>query len=155
VALAVEGAPPTVDARAVAGFGFIGLLGTVVAYAAWFAGLRRLPAAAVSLVGLLNPVTGTVVGVTLAGETFGPSRLLGLVLVLGGALLGQPAVIEAVRRRGRVLSPGPPERSVDRGDQPSRSATSVLNRSIASPRCASESPRLTSGSTNSSKPASA
>lgn len=101
VALVVEGTPPHLDGRAVGGFAFLGLLGTVAAYAAWFAGLRRLPAAAVSLVGLLNPVTGTVVGVVLAGEPFGPVRLAGLVLVLGGALLGQPAVIEAVgRRRG-------------------------------------------------------
>jgi probable blue pigment (indigoidine) exporter len=99
VALLVEGAPPALDARAVGGFAFLGLLGTVAAYAAWFAALRRLPAAAVSLVGLLNPVTGTVVGVALAGESFGLTRLAGIVLVLGGALLGQPAVIEAVRRR--------------------------------------------------------
>ncbi|MDH2412883.1 DMT family transporter [Nocardioides sp. CER19] len=105
VALAVEGAPPALDGRAAAGFGFLGLLGTVAAYAAWFAGLRRLPAAAVSLVGLLNPVTGTVVGVALAGESFGIVRAVGIVLVLGGALLGQPAVIEAVRRRRGVPDP--------------------------------------------------
>lgn len=102
VALAVEGAPPALDARAVVGFGFIGLVGTVAAYAAWFAGLRRLPAAAVSLVGLLNPVTGTVIGVGLAGEPFGAVQLAGIVLVLGSALLGQPAVVEAVRRRRAV-----------------------------------------------------
>lgn len=105
VALLVEGAPPALDARAVGGFAFLGLVGTVAAYAGWFAGLRRLPAAAVSLVGLLNPVTGTVVGVALAGEAFGPVRLLGMVLVLGGALLGQPAVIEAVRRRRTAVVP--------------------------------------------------
>lgn len=106
VALLVEGAPPALDARAVGGFAFLGLLGTVAAYAAWFTALRHLPAAAVSLVGLLNPVTGTVVGVLLAGESLGPTRLIGMVLVLGGALLGQPAVIEAVRRR-RTAAPVP------------------------------------------------
>lgn len=104
IALVVEGAPPALDARAVGGFAFLGLFGTVAAYAAWFAGLRRLPAAAVSLVGLLNPVTGTLVGVALAGEAFGATRAAGIVLVLGGALLGQPAVIEAVRRRRTVAT---------------------------------------------------
>lgn len=108
VALLVEGAPPALDAGAIGGFAFLGLLGTVAAYAAWFAALRRLPAAAVSLVGLLNPVTGTVVGVTLAGESFGLMRLIGIVLVLGGALLGQPAVIEAVRRRTAETAPPTP-----------------------------------------------
>jgi len=119
VALAVEGAPPPLDARAIAGFGYLGLISTVAAYAAWFTGLRRLPAAALSLVGLLNPVTGTVVGVALAGESFGASRLAGIVLVLGGALLGQPAVIEAVRRRrgpsatGNPLPAGPQHAMVE------------------------------------------
>jgi probable blue pigment (indigoidine) exporter len=113
VALAVEGAPPALDARAVGGFAFLGLLGTVAAYAAWFAGLRRLPAAAVSLVGLLNPVTGTVVGVALAGESFGTTHAVGIVLVLGGALLGQPAVIEAVRRRRTRPAPARTATPVD------------------------------------------
>jgi probable blue pigment (indigoidine) exporter len=115
VALAVEGAPPALDARAVAGFGFLGLVGTVAAYAAWFGAMRRLPAAAVSLVGLLNPVTGTAVGVTLGGEAFGPVQVAGIVLVLGGALLGQPAVIAAVRRhRPADTAPVPAEESLAR-----------------------------------------
>lgn len=118
VTLVVEGAPPALDAGAVGGFAFLGLLGTVAAYAAWFTALRHLPAAAVSLVGLLNPVTGTVVGVALAGEAFGVITLAGIVLVLGGALLGQPAVIAAVRRRRTPVRPvaaapiGPPSTQV-------------------------------------------
>jgi probable blue pigment (indigoidine) exporter len=104
VALAVEGAPPHLDVRAAGGYAWIGLLGTVVAYAAWFHGIRRLPMAAVSLVGLLNPVAGTVIGVALAGEGFTPVRLAGMVLVLGGVLLGQPAVLDGLRAR-RLVAP--------------------------------------------------
>lgn len=92
LALAVEGAPPELDAPAVAGYLFIGLVGTALAYALWFRGMRRLPAAAVSLVGLLNPVAGTVVGVVLAGEAFGATQAVGTALVLGGIAIGQPAV---------------------------------------------------------------
>lgn len=99
VALAVEGGPPPVDARAVGGFLFIGVIGTVVAYAVWFRGLRDLPAATVSLLGLLNPVAGTLVGVALAGEHFGPVQAAGLALVLAGIMAGQQPVIEVVRRR--------------------------------------------------------
>jgi probable blue pigment (indigoidine) exporter len=99
VTLIVEGAPPALDGRALAGFAWIGLAGTVVAYSTWFHALRRLPAAAVSLVGLLNPVSGTVIGVALAGETMTGVRLLGMVLVLGGVLFGQPAVLDALRAR--------------------------------------------------------
>ena len=99
LALLVEGAPPPIDLPAVGGFLYLGLAGTVVAYVVWFRGLRLLPAAAVSLVGLLNPVSGTVIGVALAGESFGGSQAVGLLMVLGGIVAGQPAVLDRLRRR--------------------------------------------------------
>jgi probable blue pigment (indigoidine) exporter len=89
VALLVEGAPPAIDAPAAAGFLWIGVVGTIVAYYCWFHGLSRLPAGAVSLVGLLNPVTGTVLGVAFAAEAFGTTQALGMALVIGGVLAGQ------------------------------------------------------------------
>ncbi len=89
VALVVEGAPPALDARAVGGFVWLGLVGTVVAYVCWFHGLNRMAAGAVSLVGLVNPVVGTVLGVLIAGEIFGWTQALGMALVLVGVLAGQ------------------------------------------------------------------
>ena len=101
LALLVEGAPPALDLPAVGGFLYLGLAGTLLAYVVWFRGLRALPAGAVSLVGLLNPVAGTLIGVALAGEAFGAVQAIGMVLVLGGVLAGQPSVLAAVRRRRR------------------------------------------------------
>jgi len=101
LAFVVEGAPPALDARAVGGFLYICLVGTALAYVAWFTGLRRMAAGSVALVGLLNPVVGVVLGVAVAGEGFGPVQALGMLLVLGGVLLGQPAVRDL--RRARVL----------------------------------------------------
>lgn len=89
LALLVEGPPPSIDLPAAAGYLWIGVAGTIVAYCCWFHGLSRMPAGAVSLVGLLNPVTGTVLGVALAGETFGWPQAIGTALVLGGVLAGQ------------------------------------------------------------------
>ncbi|MFC6042528.1 EamA family transporter [Nocardioides hankookensis] len=105
VALVVEGAPPALSPSAIGGFLYLGLAGTVVAYVVWFRGLRRLPAGAVSLVGLLNPVSGTIIGVALAGESFGGSQALGLLLVLTGILAGQPAVTDRLRRSARDGDP--------------------------------------------------
>ena len=99
IALIVEGAPPPLDLPALGGFLYLGIVGTLVAYVVWFRGLRLLPAAAVSLVGLLNPVAGTVIGVALAGESFGGAQAAGLLLVLTGILAGQPAVLDRLRRR--------------------------------------------------------
>ena len=89
VALLVEGAPPALDGPALGGFLWLGLVGTVVAYVCWYHGLSRMPAGAVSLVGLVNPVVGTLLGVAFAGELFGWAQALGMALVLGGVLAGQ------------------------------------------------------------------
>jgi probable blue pigment (indigoidine) exporter len=93
-AVLVEGAPPSLDLRAIGGFAYVVLVATAGAYVAWFSGLRHLDAATVGLVGLLNPVTGALLGTTLAGDQLTVGQLAGLALVLTGVALGRP-----VRRR--------------------------------------------------------
>lgn len=89
VALVVEGAPPHVDATNLLGYLYIAVVGTGLAYLCWFHGLGRLPATVVALVGLVNPVVATVLGVAFNAETFGAVQALGAALVLGGVVLGQ------------------------------------------------------------------
>ena len=122
VAAAVEGAPPALDARAVAGLLWLAVVGTVVAYVAWFRGLTRMPAGATALIGLLNPVVGTVLGVVVAGEAFGWSQALGMAMVLGGVLAGQPAVAAWWRRRRSAATPAPTAAPVAT-PRPARAAT--------------------------------
>jgi probable blue pigment (indigoidine) exporter len=112
VALLVEGAPPSIDAPAVGGFLWLGLVGTVLAYACWFHGLSRMPAGAASLVGLLNPVVGTLLGVVVAGEVFGGVQALGMVLVLGGVLAGQGWGARMAGWRASHVRPRPSSSSV-------------------------------------------
>lgn len=114
VALLVEGRPPSVDQVNVAGYIYLGTIGTGLAYVCWFHGLTRMTAGATALVGLVNPVIGTTLGVIVMHEAFGPAQLSGVVLVLTGVLVGQPAVVSALRnlRQGRAqkastLSVGP------------------------------------------------
>lgn len=90
-ALVVEGPPPALDLSAVLAFGFVSFVATALAFVAWFTGLRNLPAGTVGLIGLLNPVTGVLLGVLIAGESFGILQLLGVALVLAGVILGQRA----------------------------------------------------------------
>ncbi|WP_434922840.1 DMT family transporter [Glutamicibacter sp. PAEs-4] len=87
-ALLVHGAPPQLGIQAAAGFGYVSLVATAAAYLAWFTGLRQLPATSVGLIGLLNPVTGVLLGTLLAAESLGLQSILGMALVLGGVLLG-------------------------------------------------------------------
>jgi probable blue pigment (indigoidine) exporter len=89
VTLLVEGPPPHLDTPAVGGYLWLMTAGTGVAYWCWFTGLRAMPAGAVSLIGLINPVVGTGLGVIVAGEAFGWTQAAGMVLVLGGVVGGQ------------------------------------------------------------------
>jgi probable blue pigment (indigoidine) exporter len=93
--LVFEGRPPSVDLPAAISFAYLGIVGTGLAYFVWFRGLTRMPAGSTSLLGLVNPVVGTALGVTFMHETFGGIQLLGVVLVLAGVLAGQPAVVGA------------------------------------------------------------
>jgi probable blue pigment (indigoidine) exporter len=86
-AVAVEGAPPALGAGSAAGFAFTSLVATALAYLCWFGGLARLRAATVGVVGLLNPVTGVLLGALVVGETLTLVQLAGVALVLGGILV--------------------------------------------------------------------
>jgi probable blue pigment (indigoidine) exporter len=79
--------PPVLDERALLGFAYVTVVATAVAFAAWFAGLRHLDAGTVGLVGLLNPVTGVLLGTAIAAEALSVRQLFGLALVLAGILV--------------------------------------------------------------------
>ncbi|HEX6417904.1 MAG TPA: EamA family transporter, partial [Acidimicrobiales bacterium] len=70
-----EGAPPPVSARNVAGFAYLSLVGTALAFVLWFNGIRRLPAAAPPLLGVAAPVTGAVLGWAVLGQSLSPVQL--------------------------------------------------------------------------------
>lgn len=95
LALLVEGPlpPAEVDAAAVGGYVYLGVVGTAVAYTLWFRGLAVLPASSVSFLSLLAPVVATGVGWALLAQPLSAVQLLGAALVLLAVLLGQ-------RRRG-------------------------------------------------------
>ncbi len=122
VGLVVEGPPPALDLGAVAGFVWLGGVGTALAYVCWFRGLRLMSAGSVSLIGLVNPVVGTLLGVAFAHEIFGPAQALGMALVLGGVVAGQ---LQAAR-------PGVPARVVARPPAPARPEPALCGASAAS-----------------------
>ncbi|WP_336645391.1 EamA family transporter [Microbacterium sp. USHLN186] len=87
--LLLEGAPTTVDAGAVVGYIWLGTAGGLIAYTLWFRGIQQLPVAAPGLLALLSPVVATALGALVAGETFTPMQVVGLVLVLTALIAGQ------------------------------------------------------------------
>jgi probable blue pigment (indigoidine) exporter len=88
VAGVVEGPPPTLDATGWLAIGFLSILATAVAFVCWFAGIARLPVGIVGVIGLLNPVTGVLLGTLVGGEVLTPAQGGGIALVLVGIALG-------------------------------------------------------------------
>ncbi|MEH0108494.1 EamA family transporter [Tersicoccus sp. MR15.9] len=84
ITLVVEPLPAArFSPTAVAGYAYLALLGTAVAYLLWFRGIARLPTRVPAFLGLLSPVVALTIGVTMAGETLAWAQVAGLVLVLG------------------------------------------------------------------------
>lgn len=97
VAVAVESGPPPLDAAAIGAVAYVALPATALAYTAWFTALSHLPAGTVGIVGLLNPVTGVLLGALIGGEALGPPQITGVGLVIVGILIA---------RRNRTLPQG-------------------------------------------------
>lgn len=95
-ALAIEGVPAAMPATAMLGYAYIAVIPTGLAFVCWFGALRHLTAGQVGLLGLLNPVTGVLLGVLLGGELLSAWQWLGIAVVLAGVAVGQ-----TVARRAR------------------------------------------------------
>lgn len=91
--LLVEGLPPALTAQNLAGYLWLTLPGTALAYVLWFGGVLRLPAARVSLLSFLTPLTAAALGWWLLGQSLTLVQLVGGAVVLGavgaGAIAGR------------------------------------------------------------------
>ncbi|MEH0544399.1 EamA family transporter [Streptomyces sp. B21-105] len=104
LALLVEGAPPALDGRAVAGYLYLALANTAVSYWLWFRGIGRLSATQVTFLAPLSPLTAAVVGWAALGQSLTPVQLTGMALAFAATVAGQltprrPPVPAATRPR--------------------------------------------------------
>ncbi len=107
--LLVEGAPPTLDGRNLAGFAYLSLAATALAFVLWFNGIRRLPTPAPPLLGLAAPVTGALMGWLVLGQSLSPMQLIGFAITIGAITYGATLQIPTsspspARRRPRKFA---------------------------------------------------
>ena len=142
--LFVEGTPPSLSGRNVAGFAYLSLVGTALAFVLWFNGIRRLPAAAPPLLGLAAPVTGAVLGWAMLDQSLSPLQLTGFVVTLAAIAYGAslPAAERSVlhNRPDRARNEGQKEPCND--PRPVRGATVDRVGGGTPPRYASVTPAL-------------
>ncbi len=102
VTLAVEGPPPpALSAANVAGYAYLVVVGSALAYALWFRGIRALSPTKVTFLGLLSPVVATALGWLVLGQGLTGVQVLGAVVVLGALVAAQ----WTGRRIGPVVRP--------------------------------------------------
>jgi probable blue pigment (indigoidine) exporter len=86
--LVVEGAPPALSGKNVAGFAYLSLIGTAFAFVLWFNGIRKLATAAPPLLGLASPVTGATIGWLVLGQSLSPVQLAGFGITITAIAYG-------------------------------------------------------------------
>lgn len=91
VALIMEPALPTLTATNLAGLLWLGLIGAAASYVIWFRGVARLEPGAVSMLGMMSPVTAVLLGWVVLGQSLSLLQGIGAVIVLGSVWAGQKA----------------------------------------------------------------
>ena len=76
----------------------IGFVNTGLAYYMYFSALQKLPAQTSALISYIDPLTALIVSAAFLGEKLGAVQLLGAVLILGGACLGELKIKTGARR---------------------------------------------------------
>lgn len=79
----LAGLDTTGDPVALALLVYLGAVPSALAYGLFFTGVRAVPAAVVSIVTLLEPLTATALATVLLGERLAPTALVGGLLMLG------------------------------------------------------------------------
>jgi probable blue pigment (indigoidine) exporter len=105
VTLIFEGLPDHLTGRNIGGLVYLVLISGIAAYALWFWGLRRLSAASITFLTLLNPVVAAILGWAVLDQRLNGWQLFGAVIVLVSVVLGQAPVTprsttESERSRG-------------------------------------------------------
>ncbi|GGA13611.1 EamA family transporter [Neptunicoccus cionae] len=91
IAVLVEPPLPPLSATNLAGLAWLGLVGAAATYALWFRGVARLEPAAVSMLGMMSPLTAVVLGWVWLGQSLSPVQFAGAAIVLGAVWAGQRA----------------------------------------------------------------
>lgn len=91
VALLSEPALPALEPQNIGGMLYLGLIGAALTYLLWFRGIARIEPGAISMLGMMSPVTAVLLGWGLLQQALSPLQMAGAVTVLGSVWLGQRA----------------------------------------------------------------
>ncbi|SMR70983.1 probable blue pigment (indigoidine) exporter [Aliiroseovarius halocynthiae] len=90
-ALMFEPPLPPLSATSVAGLIWLSLIGAAASYVLWFRGVARIEPSAVSMLGMMSPVTAVLLGWVVLGQSLSFLQAIGAVIVLVSVWAGQRA----------------------------------------------------------------
>ena len=82
----------TISGTNVVGLAYLGLIGAALTYIIWLRGIRTIQPTAVSILGLLSPLSATLLGWFFLNETLSVTQSIGMVVVLASVFAGQYAL---------------------------------------------------------------
>jgi probable blue pigment (indigoidine) exporter len=113
LAVGVEGLPASLTLANLAGYAYLASIGGALSYLLWFRGIARLAPTSVSLLGLFSPITATLAGLLVLGQTLTPAQVVGLAVALAASVAGQrpyrlprPRQLNHLNRRDRMPTTG-------------------------------------------------
>ena len=89
---------PALTVKNIFGYMYLSIFGAVISYFLWFKGISRLPAVAVSSLGLLSPLTAVFLGWFFLGEKLTTIAILGFIIVLASILIVQVSLSKQHQR---------------------------------------------------------
>ncbi|MGY5451102.1 EamA family transporter [Agarivorans sp. MS3-6] len=87
VAWSIEGLPSQLSLKSLAGYSYLSIMGSVLAYSLWFRGIEKLPTITVSFLGLLSSVSAVVLGYIVLGQSLTWLQLCGALSIFVSILL--------------------------------------------------------------------
>ena len=107
LALILEPPLPALTVANSAGLLWLGLIGAAATYAIWFRGVARLEPGAVSMLGMMSPVTAVILGWMWLDQSLSPMQGLGAAIVLVSVWAGQRANRPGTQKSSTPSSPIP------------------------------------------------
>lgn len=114
IALIVEGALPHFTPTNVGGYLYLALVNTALGYFLWFRGVRTLSPVPLTFLGLLSPLTATIVGWIALGQALSPLQVTGMLVAFGSMALGQLGAKAAAKAAKATAASQVPVRSLTR-----------------------------------------
>ncbi|TMP35610.1 EamA family transporter [Pseudoalteromonas rubra] len=100
-----EGLPATFTVNTLLGYGYLSLIGALLAYLIWFKAIEQLPVFSISFVSFASPLSAALLGYFMLDETLTPSQLFGAGAIVLAIVISQRHAVAHPKAGGSNTNP--------------------------------------------------